>query len=89
VGPVWRGGGEREPEILASCYRRSIEVAEELGAVSLAFPAISTGIYGFPKDLAAEIAVHTLSNLETAIERVVLVAFDDETLRTYRRLLSG
>jgi O-acetyl-ADP-ribose deacetylase (regulator of RNase III) len=89
VGPVWRGGRHGEAEILASCYRRSIEVAEELGAASVAFPAISTGIYGFPKDLAAEIAVRSLSNLQTQVERVLLVAFDDETLQTYRRLLSA
>jgi O-acetyl-ADP-ribose deacetylase (regulator of RNase III) len=87
VGPVWRGGLEREAEVLGSCYRRSIEVAEELGATSIAFPAISTGIYGFPKDRAAEIAVRSLSNLETSVTRVILVAFDDETFQTYRRLL--
>jgi O-acetyl-ADP-ribose deacetylase len=89
VGPVWGGGGHGEAEVLASCYRRSIEVAEELGVASVAFPAISTGVYGFPKELAAEIAVSTLSNLDTTVERIVLVAFDDETFHTYRRLLSS
>jgi O-acetyl-ADP-ribose deacetylase (regulator of RNase III) len=57
VGPVWRGGGAGEPELLAACYRRSIEVAAGLGCASLAFPAISTGIYGFPIELAAPIAL--------------------------------
>jgi O-acetyl-ADP-ribose deacetylase (regulator of RNase III) len=89
VGPVWRGGGDREAETLASCYRRSIEVAEELEASSVAFPAISTGVYRFPKDLAAEIAVRSLSNLETPVARVILVAFDQATFQTYRRLLAG
>ena len=56
VGPVWQGGGCGEPELLASCYRRSLEVADGLGARSLAFPAISTGIYAYPKDEAASIA---------------------------------
>lgn len=60
VGPVWRGGGHGEDELLASCYRRSMEEAAELGARSIAFPAVSTGVYGFPVDRAARIAVDTL-----------------------------
>ncbi len=91
VGPVWHGGGRGEAELLASCYRRSLEVADELGAASVAFPAISTGAYRFPKDRAAEIA---LSELRTgraggSVERVVLVAFDQPDLARYRRLLAG
>jgi O-acetyl-ADP-ribose deacetylase (regulator of RNase III) len=89
VGPRWRGGGNGEAEVLASCYRRSLAVADELGARSVAFPAIATGIYGFPKDQAAEIAVSTLRATETSVERVVLVAFDDDTLRRYRALLES
>jgi O-acetyl-ADP-ribose deacetylase len=87
VGPVWRGGGEREPELLASCYRRAVEVADELGARSMAFPAISTGIFGFPKELAAEIAVSTLRELDSKVGRVVLVAFDPQTMSIYERLI--
>ena len=83
VGPVWRGGGFREDELLASCYRRSLEVGEGLGARSIAFPAISTGVYGFPKDRAARIAVATIREAASAIEDVRLVAFDAATLELY------
>jgi O-acetyl-ADP-ribose deacetylase len=87
VGPRWRGGGERESDALASCYRRSLEVADELGARTLAFPAISTGIYGYPAEEAAAVAVATLRSAPTDVEVVTLVAFDDRTLSLYRRLL--
>jgi len=87
VGPVWRGGTAHEPELLASCYRRALEVAEELGAGSIAFPAISTGVYGYPKRAAAEVAVTTLSEATTTVDLVTLVAFDDETVAIYRELL--
>jgi O-acetyl-ADP-ribose deacetylase len=87
VGPVWHGGGRGEPELLASCYRRSIEIAGELGAASVAFPAISTGVYGYPKEAAAAVAVETLRSLDTTVERAILVAFDSETLQLYERLL--
>jgi O-acetyl-ADP-ribose deacetylase (regulator of RNase III) len=89
VGPVWRGGGYGEAEVLASCYRRSLEVAGQLGARSLAFPAISTGIYGYPPRLAAEVAVATLQSADTEVERAILVAFDAGTLDIYRRLLDA
>lgn len=87
VGPVWRGGLSDEATQLASCYRRSLEVADELGARSLAFPAISTGIFGYPADEASLLAVNTLRAARTDVERVVLVAFDDETYDRYRALL--
>jgi O-acetyl-ADP-ribose deacetylase (regulator of RNase III) len=87
VGPVWRGGEGGESELLESCYRRSLEVAVELGARSVAFPAISTGVYGYPADEAAEIAVTTVRAFEGPIERVVLCAFDNATYERYRTLM--
>ena len=79
VGPVWKGGAEGEAAVLASCYRRSLEVAEELGARTLAFPAIATGAYGFPPQQAARIAVATIRSTPTDLTRVLLVAFDPLT----------
>ncbi len=89
VGPVWHGGEGREEELLASCYARSLEVADELGARSVSFPAISTGVYGFPSDLAATIAVRQVASSPAAVTAVRLVAFDDETLRRYQQLLAS
>ncbi|MCL4312602.1 MAG: O-acetyl-ADP-ribose deacetylase [Actinobacteria bacterium] len=84
VGPRYRDGQHGEPEALASCYRRSIEVAEELGAASIAFPAISTGIYGYPLEEAAHIAVGTLREVRSSIVQLArLVAFDQYTLSLY------
>jgi O-acetyl-ADP-ribose deacetylase (regulator of RNase III) len=90
VGPVWRGGGAGEAELLASCYARSLAVADEMGATSIAFPAISTGIYGFPADQAAAIAVGTLRSRasDTRVARALLVAFDDATLAHYEAALT-
>ena len=89
VGPRYRDGAHGEPELLASCYRRCLEVADELGATSLAFPAISTGIYGYPPAEAAGIAVQTLRDTPTAVELVRLVAFDANTLRLYEAELQS
>lgn len=84
VGPVWHGGGDGEPELLASAYRRSLEVAADAGARSIAFPAISTGIYGYPLEPATAIAVRTCrEDAPEAIELVRFVCFDDDTLRAY------
>ena len=87
VGPVWRGGDNDEPALLASCYRRSLAVADELGARSIAFPAISTGVFGYPAADAAAIAVTTVREAETDVEHVILCAFDHMTLELYRALL--
>jgi O-acetyl-ADP-ribose deacetylase len=87
VGPIWRGGGYHEAEILTSCYRRSLSVADELGAHSVAFPAISTGVYGFPAQQAAEIAVESVRQADTGVSLVRLVAFDPRTLSRYLHLL--
>lgn len=79
VGPVWDGGDQGEAEVLASCYRRSLAVADELGARSIAFPAIATGIYGYPTDQAAQIAVTTIRSTPTTVTHIRLVAFDHDT----------
>jgi len=79
VGPIWEGGGYGEADILASCYRRSLEIADQLSARNVAFPAIATGIYRFPPDQAARIAVATIRSTPTNVEWVRLVAFDDAT----------
>ena len=88
VGPVWRGGFRGEGEVLASCYRRSLEVADEIGARTVAFPAISTGAYGYPHEAAAKVAVDPVRYSDTAVEKVFLVAIDSDTYELYRRLLT-
>jgi O-acetyl-ADP-ribose deacetylase (regulator of RNase III) len=88
VGPVWKGGSRGEAETLASCYRRSLEVADEIGARSVAFPAISTGLYGFPPGPAAVIAVRTIRSASTTVAQVRLVAFDHEARDLLKTALS-
>ncbi|HTU39263.1 MAG TPA: O-acetyl-ADP-ribose deacetylase [Acidimicrobiales bacterium] len=88
VGPVWRGGSEGEPDTLASCYRATLAVADEVGARSVAFPAISTGVYGYPSKEAAAIAVTTVGAADTQVSLVRFVAFDEATHAHYRELLS-
>jgi O-acetyl-ADP-ribose deacetylase (regulator of RNase III) len=90
VGPVWNGGANSEPELLANCYRSSFSLAREHDLRSLAFPAISCGIYGYPIDLATEIAVReTLAELDKngAIESVIFACFGDQVYEAYQRLL--
>ncbi len=88
VGPVWQGGHAGEDDLLASCYQESLKLASSVRAATIAFPAISTGVYGYPPDEAAEVAVATVTGTRTTtVERVVLVAFDDATADRYRRLL--
>ena len=91
VGPVWRGGADGEPELLASCYRRSIEVAAAAGARSIAFPAISTGRYGYPVEAGAKIAVATVRSAlraYAAIEEPVFCCFSAADLAVYEALLA-
>jgi O-acetyl-ADP-ribose deacetylase (regulator of RNase III) len=87
VGPVWQGGHAGEAGLLSSCYRRSLEVADQVGATSVAFPAISTGVYGYPKKDAALVAVSALQAASPRVELVRLVAFDRLTLALYQDLL--
>src|SRR3954451_4494038 len=88
VGPVWRGGGEGEMELLASAHRRSLELAAELGVLSVAFPAISTGVYGYPVELAAPVAVAAVREaMAPPVELVRFVLFNDEALRVFERAL--
>jgi O-acetyl-ADP-ribose deacetylase (regulator of RNase III) len=90
VGPVWRGGRDGEPTILRSAYDHSFALALAQGDVaSIAFPALSTGIYGFPKPLAAEIATDAMRRHEARFERIVACAFDAETEVLYRAALGA
>jgi len=91
VGPVWNGGKYKEEKLLASSYQRSLEVALQNHVESIAFPNISTGVYGFPKEKAAEIAIETTQNfisLHNQLKEVLFVCFDDENLKLYSDLLS-
>lgn len=92
VGPVWNGGKAGEPQLLASCYRRSLEVAAKNGVATLAFPSISTGIYGYPIELAASVAVSSVRaelRALTTIEEVVFCCFSAGDLMHYQRLLDA
>jgi O-acetyl-ADP-ribose deacetylase (regulator of RNase III) len=90
VGPVWRGGGDGEEELLASCHRRALELAAELGCRTVAFPAISTGVYGYPVEQAAPVAVASVREaMREPIELVRFVLFSDEHLGAFERTLAG
>lgn len=89
VGPVWQGGDHHERELLANCYRNSLKLADENDCRTIAFPSISTGVYGYPADQADRVALETirdyLKNEETGIEKVTLVAFGEQALDEYRQ----
>ena len=90
VGPLWHGGNNNEDELLANCYRSSLKIAVENNIKSIAFPAISTGIYGFPRERAALIAVRevkTFLKQNDLIEKVIFICFDQNTLRIYNKIM--
>jgi O-acetyl-ADP-ribose deacetylase (regulator of RNase III) len=90
VGPVWRGGGAGEPDLLASCHRRALEVAASLGCRTIAFPAISTGVYGYPVELAGTVAVETVrDSVPPPLEMVRFVLFSEHAFAAFRSALDA
>jgi O-acetyl-ADP-ribose deacetylase (regulator of RNase III) len=92
VGPVWHGGSSGEPELLASCYRSSLLLAAENGIRSIAFPAISCGVYGYPLEQAANIAINTCIDFLSTnqrIDRLIFACFDGSTRNVYQRILAA
>lgn len=90
VGPVWHGGNDNEPELLANCYKNSLKLAIDNNLKTIAFPNISTGVYRFPKDMAAEIAIKTANNFleqNKKIEKIYFVCFDQENYNIYKNKL--
>jgi len=92
VGPIWRGGKMGEPELLAECYRNSLELAHKKGLKSIAFPSISTGVYSYPVELASSIAIQTImewcrKTTETPLQKITMVCFDEITENAYRKSL--
>ena len=92
VGPVWHGGNHHEDELLVNCYRNSLQLAQQAGVKSIAFPCISTGVYHFPKQRAAKLALSTVKDVlkeMESIESVHFVCFGDDDAQTYRALLNS
>lgn len=87
VGPIWQGGQAGEPGLLASCYRRSLELADQVEAASVAFPAISTGVYGYPVGAATDIAIATVRSTPTKVREVTFVCFNDDARQAYEAAL--
>ncbi len=87
VGPVWQGGEHSEPGLLKACYRNSLELALEHGVRSLAFPGISTGVYGYPKNEAAEIALGEMRHYEERFDKIIVCCFSEEDKNIYLKLL--
>jgi len=88
VGPVWNGGSNKEPELLARCYGNSLALADQHGLKSVAFPAISTGVYGYPKEPATEIAVREVRQHAAGLDRVIFCCFDMATADLYRAVIA-
>ncbi len=91
VGPIWTGGGQKEEEQLANCYLNSLRIASNMKVKTIAFPNISTGAYGYPKDLAARVAISQVQKYleeNEDIEKVYFVIFDDENMEIYNRMLN-
>lgn len=89
VGPIWNGNEQKSSQLLANCYRNSLQLAESLGVKTISFPNISTGVYRFPKELAAKIAIEEVQNFKSdIIEKVIFVCFDDENVEVYKKFLA-
>ena len=88
VGPIWSGGGQGEPALLESAYRRSFEVALENNVTSIAFPAISTGVYGFPKQLAAEIAMKVMQKISPRFKTIIVACYSAADVAIYNNIKS-
>ena len=89
VGPVWQGGDQNEEQLLENCYRNSLELALKHNVKTIAFPGISTGVYGFPKDKAADIAIRVMREFEDRFEKIIPCCFSEADLERYEFLLNS